>query len=484
MFWRMRSGMGDAVFAPLYKVLSAGRSAKEANTAQGLPERKKVAFHFSHTLTGIDFDLDPGREHRVTALRFAVSAVDSGNDPLDRFGCWPKTAENDTPTTQELLLGADEDFDAVIFALGVDDFVRACGDESSGPAKSEFFRKMPNWNIMRKRVRTTPTKVAQVWFEADVQSLGWARAPGLITALGPPFDTWANMTHTVASERAWRRANGVVLDDGNKAYEGAVAYLCGALSDRDVQRLHAKHSEETDESARRDAVRDDLKKQVLAELYQVLPDLTHDEIVSTLTEVLNGSMKESGRKYGNEGQFLWRESDRQEVTHRIARALTSKLGTASEYEVQAQLDRLVEASVQKIGSSYTTSDGGTSERREPAAEEIARGIAADLITLFENADQRKSALNKLFAMPSERDVFIQANFAGSERYTLSLPGSIQCRISPLDRSVVNMTIAGDWTACGLDAGCVESAVMSGMLAAYAITGTEPCLEDIVGYHHP
>ena len=33
-----------------------------------------------------------------------------------------------------------------------------------------------------------------------------------------------------------------------------------------------------------------------------------------------------------------------------------------------------------------------------------------------------------------------------------------------------MTIAGDWTACGLDAGCVEAAVMSGMLAAHAISG--------------
>ena len=29
-----------------------------------------------------------------------------------------------------------------------------------------------------------------------------------------------------------------------------------------------------------------------------------------------------------------------------------------------------------------------------------------------------------------------------------------------------MTVAGDWTACGLDAGCVEAAVMSGMLAAH------------------
>ena len=47
-----------------------------------------------------------------------------------------------------------------------------------------------------------------------------------------------------------------------------------------------------------------------------------------------------------------------------------------------------------------------------------------------------------------------------------------------------MTIAGDWTACGLDVGCVEAAVMSGMLAAHAITGKEPALDSIIGYDHP
>jgi hypothetical protein len=46
-----------------------------------------------------------------------------------------------------------------------------------------------------------------------------------------------------------------------------------------------------------------------------------------------------------------------------------------------------------------------------------------------------------------------------------------------------MTIAGDWTACGLDAGCVEAAVMSGMLAATAISG-KPDLNAIIGYDHP
>ena len=55
--------------------------------------------------------------------------------------------------------------------------------------------------------------------------------------------------------------------------------------------------------------------------------------------------------------------------------------------------------------------------------------------------------------------------------------------SPLDASVINMTIAGDWTECGFNEGCIEAAVMSGMLASHAICGF-PALEDIVGYDHP
>jgi len=79
--------------------------------------------------------------------------------------------------------------------------------------------------------------------------------------------------------------------------------------------------------------------------------------------------------------------------------------------------------------------------------------------------------------------FWHANVRPSDRYVLSLPGTIGDRISPLDMTYDNLTIAGDWTASGLCSGCVESAVMSGMLAAHAISGL-PALEDIVGYDHP
>lgn len=76
-----------------------------------------------------------------------------------------------------------------------------------------------------------------------------------------------------------------------------------------------------------------------------------------------------------------------------------------------------------------------------------------------------------------------ANINPSDRYVQSLPGSIMYRVSPLDMTFDNFTIAGDWTATGLDSGCIESAVMSGLLAAHAIS-QRPALQDIVGYDHP
>ena len=52
--------------------------------------------------------------------------------------------------------------------------------------------------------------------------------------------------------------------------------------------------------------------------------------------------------------------------------------------------------------------------------------------------------------------------------------------SPGETGFDNLVITGDWTDCGLNAGCVEAAVMSGRLAAHAVTGV-PRLEEIVGY---
>ena len=66
------------------------------------------------------------------------------------------------------------------------------------------------------------------------------------------------------------------------------------------------------------------------------------------------------------------------------------------------------------------------------------------------------------------DIFYRANIDPSERYVLSVPGSTAARIHPADTGFGNLTIAGDWTVNELNAGCVEAAVTSGILAADAV----------------
>jgi uncharacterized protein with NAD-binding domain and iron-sulfur cluster len=79
--------------------------------------------------------------------------------------------------------------------------------------------------------------------------------------------------------------------------------------------------------------------------------------------------------------------------------------------------------------------------------------------------------------------FWTANINPSDRYVLSLPGTTKYRISPLDDTYDNLTITGDWTDCGYNFGCVEAAVISGRLAAHALSCSPP-LEEIFGYDHP
>jgi uncharacterized protein with NAD-binding domain and iron-sulfur cluster len=66
--------------------------------------------------------------------------------------------------------------------------------------------------------------------------------------------------------------------------------------------------------------------------------------------------------------------------------------------------------------------------------------------------------------------FWRANIDPSERYVLSVPGSVRFRL-PSDRSgYANLYLAGDWTRNGLNAGCVEAAVISGLQVSRAISG--------------
>ncbi|MGF6597788.1 uncharacterized protein with NAD-binding domain and iron-sulfur cluster [Paraburkholderia sp. GAS448] len=64
----------------------------------------------------------------------------------------------------------------------------------------------------------------------------------------------------------------------------------------------------------------------------------------------------------------------------------------------------------------------------------------------------------------------RANVSPSELYVLSVVGSTRHRLTSEESGFSNLFLAGDWLKTGLNAGCVEAAVMGGMQASRAICG--------------
>lgn len=80
--------------------------------------------------------------------------------------------------------------------------------------------------------------------------------------------------------------------------------------------------------------------------------------------------------------------------------------------------------------------------------------------------------------------FFRANIDPSERYVLSVPGSNKYRKKADESGYYNLFLAGDWVDTGYNMGCVECAVMSGLMAAQALRKTygfidhKPILKDL------
>ncbi|CAN5303860.1 hypothetical protein BH09ACT8_BH09ACT8_24900 [soil metagenome] len=65
---------------------------------------------------------------------------------------------------------------------------------------------------------------------------------------------------------------------------------------------------------------------------------------------------------------------------------------------------------------------------------------------------------------------VSVNIDPSDRYVQSVPGSDKYRLRSDESGYDNLVLAGDWTDSGMNAGCIEAAVMSGLQAANALLG--------------
>lgn len=133
------------------------------------------------------------------------------------------------------------------------------------------------------------------------------------------------------------------------------------------------------------------------------------------------------------------------------------------------------------------------ERRTEVTKNAVRFLNRDIVHLWPSAAGPDGFRWEILIDPCDtgdlvgpariEGQYCRANVNPTDRYALSLPGTLRYRISPLDPTYDNLTIAGDWTECGLNQGCVEAAVMSGRLAAHALSKSPP-LEEITGYDQP
>ena len=96
------------------------------------------------------------------------------------------------------------------------------------------------------------------------------------------------------------------------------------------------------------------------------------------------------------------------------------------------------------------------DRKDPPFREIWRTFdKADLHDL-----RNRSEWEERFKAQHWR-----ANTTRSERYSAPFIDAVKSRLDPDDSGFDDLVLAGDWTRTQVNAGCVEAAVMSGMLAA-------------------
>lgn len=263
LFWKMRAGMGDVVFAPFYQVLKA----------------RGVHFQFFHRLENVKL-ADPAQSGSnsdqrpyIEALEFAVQAkVRSGAEyqPLvDVHGVpsWPAAPDFsqlvngarmqregrdfeshwDRRKVADKTLHVTQDFDFVVLGVSVGAIPHVC---------SEILARDQRWRDMVANVKTVATQAFQIWMNEDMHALGWQGPPVTLSGFTKPFDTWADMAHVIPRED-WPRP------------PRSVAYFCNVLAEPE----QPPEDKDTDYPARRHAeVRDNALRFLSTQIQQLWPN--------------------------------------------------------------------------------------------------------------------------------------------------------------------------------------------------------------------
>jgi uncharacterized protein with NAD-binding domain and iron-sulfur cluster len=223
MFWRLKAGMGDTIFAPLYLVLKA----------------RKVKFEFFHRVTNVGLNREKSLVETVT---FDVQATlrnpCRSYQPLyavKGLPCWPNEPFYNQLVDGDMLAPFDLESDYTPWhgrngsktlqrGLHFDDVVLGIPPGATCWICRELAAARPEWANMLTKVATVQTQAMQFWLHETSVDLGYPVQPDgekpAVTAFVEPYDTWADMTHVIPMEN-WR------LEDDVKS----IAYFCNAFQD-------------------------------------------------------------------------------------------------------------------------------------------------------------------------------------------------------------------------------------------------------------
>jgi uncharacterized protein with NAD-binding domain and iron-sulfur cluster len=215
IFWKMRAGMGDVVFAPLYQALTARGVRFEFFTrlhalrlAPGAADVGTIELARQARLADPHAGFDPLT--RVKSLPCFPSTPDGsqlvGDAPLDaeRFDC-------DRSGEQPLTLRAGRDFDVIVLATSLGMIPHVGGD---------LVAANDRWLGLIDHVATVSTQAAQMWLTESETEVGWPAPGATLSGWDKPFDTYSSMSHLLALED-W---------PAGVAPRG-LAYVCSSLPD-------------------------------------------------------------------------------------------------------------------------------------------------------------------------------------------------------------------------------------------------------------
>ncbi|MEO8656968.1 MAG: NAD(P)-binding protein [Bryobacteraceae bacterium] len=225
--YKMQSGMGDTIFAPLYLALRHRgvkfeffKKVESLRVKDGLIDRIEMSRQATPKI-GLYEPLRIVKGMPCWPNQPLYSQLVEGEE-LERYGANLESVWSSWRGTPSVLK-AGTDFDKVVLGISVGALPALCGD---------LMNAREDWRQMLTKIGTTQTQAFQIWCTKTALEMGIVPDPAgeleLMAGLGEPINSWADMSQVLDKET------------GNAA---SVQYIFGTLEDAPVIPPHGTPSD-------------------------------------------------------------------------------------------------------------------------------------------------------------------------------------------------------------------------------------------------